>query len=263
MPLFMIAKQCAFALCLILLAGVFVAAQAGETVTYKDGNQTLSGFWAHSQCRGMPRATVLVVHQWKGLGQHEKEHADMLAKECYNAFAVDMYGENIRPKTDEEAAKEAGKYKSDPVLARHRMQVALDFVKTQPDVLPGRIAAIGYCFGGMMALELARSGADIGAVVSFHGSLGTQKKAGSGEIKAKIMAHHGDADPYVNAQEVADFEDEMRSAKADWQLLRYADAVHAFTDRGVGTDPSKGVAYNEKADRRSWAYTLDFLQQVF
>lgn len=246
-----------------LVLGILNAAYAGQAISYKDGKETMSGYWAHSECRGMPRATVLIVHQWKGLGQSEQERADMLARACYNAFAVDVYGEAVRPKTDEDAAKESAKYKTNPELARHRMKVALEVAKEQPDVYDGRIAVMGYCFGGYMALEMARAGENVAAAISFHGSLATQEKAKPGAIKAKVLVHHGDADPYVKTPEVDEFQEEMRAAKVDWQLVRYANAVHAFTDKHVGSDPSKGVAYNEKADRRSWGYTLDFLDQTF
>ena len=248
---------------ILLWCAMSQPAFAGETITYKDGDTTLAGYWARSECRGLPRATVLVVHQWKGPGQMEQERANMLAKACYNAFVVDVYGERVRPKTDEEAGAEATKYKTNPDLARGRMMAALKTVKDMPDVVPDRIAVMGYCFGGTMALEMARSGAPVKAVVSFHGGLSTAKPAEAGAIRARLMVHHGDADPLVPPAEVDAFQDEMRAAKADWHLIRYANAVHAFTHRTAGNKPESGVAYNDKADRRSWAYTLDFFDQTF
>ncbi len=188
----------------------------------------------------------------------------MLSDECYNAFAVDVYGQGIRPSSQEGAKAESSKYKSNPNLARGRMQSAVSFVKTLPNVSENNIAALGYCFGGTMVLELARSGTDIDGVISFHGGLSTEAPAKSDDsISTSILVHHGDADPYVKPEEVSAFKDEMRAVDADWHFVSYADAVHAFTEEKSGDDPSDGVAYNAKADKRSWAYTLDFLEDIF
>ncbi len=252
-----------------ILAAAFLmfpaAAQAGETVAYKDGDVDLEGYWAPSTCKeGAPAPVVLVVHQWKGLGSYEKGRADMLAGECYNAFAVDMYGKGIRPVNNDDAGKEATKYKSDSALARKRITAALDYAKTRPGIDASKIAVIGYCFGGTMALELARSGADIDGAVSFHGALATPAPVKEpGVIKASVQVHHGADDPMVPPEEVRGFLDEMNAANADWMVTKYAHAVHSFTEKEAGDDPSKGVAYNEKADKRSWSATLDFLKEIF
>ena len=187
----------------------------------------------------------------------------MLAAQCYNAFAVDMYGKGIRPGNYDEAGAQAGKYKSDPALARRRIKAALDYVRTRTDINPARIGVIGYCFGGSMALELARSGADINSVISFHGGLSTPAPATKpGSIKAAIQIHHGAADPHVPPDEVAAFKAEMTAADADWSMTQYPGAVHAFTQKSAGNDPSTGVAYNAEADRLSWAAALDFLRET-
>lgn len=242
------------------------SAFAGETMIYKDGETELEGYWQPSACpvdKSAPRPTVLIVHQWMGLTDNEKMRADLLSKQCYNAFAVDMYGKGIRPANTDEAGRQATIYKSDPVLARKRITAALDFAKTLPGVDQNNIAVIGYCFGGTIALELARSGADVKGAVSFHGGLGTKAPAQTGAIKSSIQVHHGADDPLVPPEEVKTFIDEMNAAKADWAMTHYAHAVHAFTQKEAGDDPSKGVAYNEKADKRSWASTLDFLKEIF
>lgn len=248
-----------------ILAFVNFPAIAGETMTYKDGDTVLEGYLASPDMTKFEgnRPTILVIHQWKGLGDYEKKRADMLADLGYIAFAVDMYGQNIRPDTQEAAKIESDKYKSNPELGRQRINATLNFVQTLPNVDMTKMAAIGYCFGGTMALELARSGADINAIVSFHGGLATKQSADPDTVKASVQAHHGAIDPYVSDDEVNNFKDEMNNANVDWHFISYADAVHAFTEIEAGNDPSKGAAYNEKADKRSWAYTLDFLNMTF
>lgn len=243
-------------------AFVAVSAPAGEIVTYQDGDTLLEGYWAPALC-GAPQApVVMIVHQWKGAGAYEKRRADMLAEKCYHAFVVDMYGKDVRPQTPQEAGAEAGKYKNDPALARRRLQAALEYARGRENVNKDRIAVIGYCFGGTMALELARSGADIDAAVSFHGGLASKAPVtGKGMVKAAIQVHHGAADPHVPPAEVDGFVREMDGAGADWMLSSYAHAVHAFTEKEAGNDPSKGAAYDEKADKRSWEGTLAFLAE--
>lgn len=238
-------------------------AMAGEVVAYTHDGTTLEGYVATPKAGEGPYPTVLVAHQWKGLGEYEKQRADMLADLGYVAFAVDVYGQGVRPETVELAAKESTIYKDDPVLARGRMNAALEYARSLPQVDKDKIAAMGYCFGGTMVLELARSGADIDGVVSFHGGLATKAAAGKGDIKSSVFVHHGAVDPYVKDDEVATFKEEMKTSNADWQFISYADAVHAFTEKASGDDASTGVAYNEKADKRSWAYTLEFFKELF
>lgn len=236
-------------------------AMAGEIVNYKDGDVELEGYLARTSAKNAP--VVLVIHQWKGLSDNERMRADMLASLGYNALAIDVYGKGIRPQTVEAAGAEATKYKSDPVLARKRVTAALDYARTLQGMDTSRIAAIGYCFGGTMALELARSGADIKSVISFHGGLGTKAPVTkAGVIKASVAAHHGADDTYVPPAEVETFIAEMNTAKADWVFTSYAGSVHAFTQKESGNDPSQGIAYNEKADRRSWASAVNFLKET-
>jgi dienelactone hydrolase len=206
---------------------------------------------------------VLVVHQWKGLSDYEKKRAEMLAHLGYNVFAADIYGKGIRPQTPQAAGAEAGKYKNDRALLRARVRAGLDVLMNQELTDPKRVAAIGYCFGGTTVLELARSGADIAGVVSFHGGLSSSTPGDAKSIKAKVLALHGADDPNVPPTEVAAFEDEMRQGGVDWQLIAYGGAVHAFTDWNAGSDNSKGVAYNERADRRSWEAMKQFFAEIF
>ena len=240
-------------------------AHGGEAVIYQHEDTTLEGYLAYPDPEEFQnkRPAVLIAHQWKGLGGYEKRRADMLADLGYIAFALDVYGQGIRPATTKAASAESSKYKDNPDLARERMMAALDHVRGINNVDVEDIAVIGYCFGGTMALELARAGADIDAAVSFHGGLATQEEAEEGKVKAAIQIHHGADDPYVEEDEVEDFREEMNEAQADWHIISYADTVHSFTEKEAGNNPKSGVAYNAKADQRSWAYTLEFLEQVF
>jgi dienelactone hydrolase len=234
-----------------------------KTVEYKQADTVLEGLSVYDEAVQGKRPAILVVHQWKGLGEYEKKRAEMLARLGYNVFAVDIYGKGIRPQSPQAAAAEAGKYKSDRSLLRARVRAGLDMLARNELTDPNRIAAIGYCFGGMGVLELARSGAEIAGVVTFHGALNTPTPADAKNIKAKVLALHGADDPNVPPQEVQAFEDEMRQGKVDWQLIAYGGAVHSFTDWNAGSDNSKGVAYHERADRRSWEAMKQFFAELF
>ena len=234
-----------------------------QTVEYKQGDATLEGALVHDTTVTGKRPGVLVVHQWKGLGDYERKRAEMLARLGYNVFCVDIYGQGIRPDNPKDASAEAGKYKSNRLLLRARVNAGLDVLRKHEFTDPKRIAAIGYCFGGTTVIELARSGADITGVVSFHGALDSPNPADGKNIRCKVLALHGADDPFVPAPDVAAFEQEMRQARADWQLVKYGGAVHSFTDWTAGNDNSKGVAYNEQADRRSWQAMKDFFVEIF
>jgi dienelactone hydrolase len=205
---------------------------------------------------------VLVVHEWWGLNDFAKDRARELAKEGYVAFAVDMYGKGTVTKDPKAAGELAGKLKGDRKLMRRRIVAGLNAAKANPCVDPSRVAAIGYCFGGTAVLELARSGADIAGVVSFHGGLDTPDPQDAKNIKCKVLVLTGADDKSVPASQVAAFEDEMRQAKVDYQVVIYGGAVHGFTNPANGDDPSKNVAYNEKADKRSWQAMKDFFGEA-
>ena len=249
-----------------LLALVSVSAFSAiktEVIEYKDGDATLEGFLAYDDNQKEPRPGVLIIHDWTGLQDYAKERTKMLAELGYVAFAADVYGKGVRPTDPKECAVMSGKYKSDLPLLRRRVSLGFDQLKKQKRVQPDKIAAIGYCFGGTSVLELARSGANVKGVVSFHGGLATTLPAKAGEIKAKVLACHGDADPFVKPAEVAAFKEEMASAKADLKFVAYPGAVHSFTKKEAGNDPSKGQAYNEKADKESWAEMKKFFKEIF
>jgi len=249
----------------ILTLGCALGAGAAihtETIEYKHGDTTLEGHLAYDDAVKGPRPAVLIVHQWKGLGDYEKKRAGMLAQLGYAAFAVDIYGKGIRPKTPQDAGAEAGKYKSDRALLRARVNAGLDTLRKRPNVDSKRIAAIGYCFGGTTAIELARSGADIAGVVSFHGALDSPTPEDGKHIKCKVLALHGADDPFVPARDVAAFEDEMRGAGVDWQLIQYGGAVHSFTDWNADGS-MKGAKYDERTDKRSWEDMKQFFAEIF
>lgn len=235
-----------------------------ETVLYKHGDTMLEGYLAAPATpESVKRPGVLVVHDWTGLGPYAKMRADQLAAAGYVAFAIDMYGVGVRPVSQEESAKQAGIYRADRALMRGRAKAGLDWLRAQEFVDTDRIAVIGYCFGGGVALELARSGAPLSGVVTFHGSLDTPSPADAANIKARILVLHGADDPYVPPEQVAGFIKEMRDAGVDWQLVQYGGAVHGFSDAKAGNDTKSGFAYDARADRRSWAAMRAFFDEIF
>ena len=234
-----------------------------ETVEYKQGDATLEGFVAYDDAIQGKRPAVLVVHQWMGLTDYEKHRAEMLAQLGYVAFCADIYGKGVRPQNTAEAGAQAGKYKSDRQLLRARVNAGLEALRQQPLVDSKRIAAIGYCFGGTTVLDLARSGADVAGVVSFHGGLDAPNPDDGKNIKCKVLVCHGADDPFSSPQDIAALENEMRKGGVDWQLIKYGGAVHSFTQPMAGNDNSKGAAYNEKADKRSWEEMKRFFAEIF
>jgi dienelactone hydrolase len=256
-------KELIFALLALACAGTVRAAIHIETVEYKQGATTLEGFVAYDDAIKGLRPGVLVVHQWLGLTDYEKHRAEMLAQLGYVAFCADIYGKGIRPQNTTDAGTEATKYKSDRTLLRARVNAALDVLKKNELVDSERVAAIGYCFGGTTVIELARSGANIAGIVSFHGGLDSPTPADGKNIKCKVLICHGADDPFEKPADLAAFEDEMRQAKVDWTLIKFGGAVHSFTQPMAGNDNSKGAAYNEKADRRSWAAMKMFFAGIF
>lgn len=249
----------------VLLSALPLGAEIVEkTVEYSHGDVTLEGFHSYDDEVEGKRPSILIIHQWTGLTDYEKMRARMLADMGYNVFAADIYGKGIRPQPPA-AGNEAGKYKGDRELYRARMLAGLEILKADERTDETRIAAIGYCFGGTGVLELARAGTDIAGVVSFHGGLGTSSgmEAKKADLKAKVLCLHGAVDPFVPAEEVAAFQAEMTAAKADWQMVSYGGAVHAFTQKFAGDDTSKGAAYDAKADARSWKDMQQFFAEIF
>jgi len=234
-----------------------------ETVEYAHGDVVLEGVLAFDDAAAGPRPGVIVVHEWKGLGPYAVRRAEQLAQLGYIALAADMYGKGVRAKDHTEAAALSGIYRNDRTLMRERITAALDTLRRHPLADPHRIAAIGYCFGGTSVLELARSGADVVGVVSFHGALDTPDQADDRNIKGRVLVLTGGADPHVLPEQVAAFEREMKDAGVDYRVVVYEGAVHSFTVPEAGNDPSTGAAYDAEADQRSWEAMREFLQELF
>lgn len=234
-----------------------------QVVEYKHGNTVLEGYLAYDDAVQGKRPGVLVVHEWTGLGDYVKRRAEQLAKLGYVAFAIDMYGKGIRPTNPKDAAAQATIYRSNRSLMRDRAKAGLAVLQQNSLTDPGRIAAIGYCFGGGTVLELARSGAPVAGVVSFHGNLDTPNSADAQNIKGKVLILHGASDPNVPPTQVAAFEKEMTDAGVDWQMVSYGGVVHSFTNPDAGNDKSKGVAYDAAADQRSFAAMQQFFAEIF
>ncbi|MBC7692901.1 MAG: dienelactone hydrolase family protein [Methylotenera sp.] len=246
-----------------ILATPFTSSAAikTEVVQYKHGDATLEGFLAYDDSIKQAPG-ILVVHEWMGLGDYVKDRAKQFAKMGYVAFAADLYGKGVRPKDQKEAGEFAGKYKANRPLLRARTQAGLDTLKKNSHVNPNKLIALGYCFGGTAALELARSGAPLMATVTFHGGLDTPTPQDAKNIKGRVLVLAGGSDPYVPAEQVAAFQDEMKKANVDWQMNQYGGAVHSFTVPTAGNDPSKGAAYNAVADRRSFEDFKVFLSEL-
>jgi dienelactone hydrolase len=242
-----------------------------ETIEHKQGDSVQKSYLAVDDAAPLPagsvgkqRPGVLVVPEWWGLNDYAKFRADELAKLGYVALAVDVYGNGDNSPDPKFAGQWAGKYKNDRALLRLRLNSALDVLAKRADVAPGKIAAIGYCFGGMCAIEMARAGSGVACVVSFHGSLDADSKVEDvNPIKAKVLVCHGAADPYEPPAQIADFQTEMNTHGADWHMVIYANAMHGFTNRNNATTTMKGVNYDEKADARSWREMRSFFDEVF
>jgi len=250
---------------LFLAAACAVSAQAKlitKTVEYQQGGTTLEGYLAYDDALSGPRPGVLVVHQWMGLTDYEQNRAVMLAHLGYVAFCADIYGKGIRPQSIQEAGTEATKYKTNRTLLRLRVNAGLEELKKCGPVDTKRIAAIGYCFGGTTVIELARSGAELNGIVSFHGGLDSPTPADGKTIKCKVLVCHGADDPFEKPEDLAAFEKEMRDAGVDWRLIKYGGAVHSFT-QPMADGSLPGAKYNARADKRSWADMMSFFTEIF
>jgi len=211
---------------------------------------------------GAPRPGVLICHAWAGRSPFEEDKAKALAELGYAGIAIDLYGKGVLGSSAEENQALMTPFIEDREMMRSRLLAIIDVVKEQPEVDPEQIAAIGFCFGGLCVLNIARAGADIKGVVSFHGLLGKPGNRAGAKIKSKLLVLHGWDDPMVPPDDVVAFAKEMTDAGADWQLHAYGGTMHAFTNPEAN-DPGFGTVYNADADRRSWQAMTNFLAEIF
>jgi dienelactone hydrolase len=252
-------------LVIILITLLAAAAQAGvvsQPVQYNHQGTVLEGYLAYSDSLQGQRPGILVVHEWWGLNDYVKSRVDRLAQLGYVAFALDMYGKGVWTTKPAEAKKLSGHLQGTPLL-RTRAQAGLDILKRNNRVDPGKVAAIGYCFGGTTVIELAYSGADIAGIVSFHGGLTAAQPEDYSRIKARFLICHGASDSFIPAQAIEAFQEGLNKAGADWQMISFGGAVHSFTNPDADKVGINGIAYNKAADERSWVYMQQFFKEIF
>ena len=233
-------------------------------VDYRHGAVNLRGYLAFDETAAERRPGVLVFHEGLGLGDFAMARARMLAELGYVAFAADMFGDRRQARNLQEVAKLVGDLRDEPQMLRARGRAALAKLAALPQVDASRIGAIGFCFGGSVVLELARDGADLKAVVSFHGVLATRTPAVSGNVKASVLVCTGADDPLAPPEQIKAFEDEMRAADVrDWQVISYGNTLHGFTNPAADGSMLRTALYSEQADRRAWASMRSLFNEVF
>ena len=251
------------AACLAL--GLVANAQAAiklEPVEYKQGGVSFRGQIAYDDAAKDKRPGVIVVHEWWGLNDFAKRAAESVAQLGYVALAVDMYGKGKVTKNPQEAGAWAGQVRGTPLM-RERARAGLEVLAKNELADPKRLAAMGFCFGGTTVLELAYSGADVRGVVSFHGGLAAPKPEDLKHIKASFLVLHGADDPHVKPEDIAAFQEGMRQAKADWQMVLFGGAVHSFTNPEATGLNMPGVAYDAKTAARAFQCMEFFFKEIF
>jgi dienelactone hydrolase len=257
------------AIALILMTAGQISADInvkGKTVDYSVNGVVMKGYLAYDKNIKGKRPGVLVVHEWWGLNDYARKRARMLAKLGYAALAVDMYGDGKQALHPDDAGKFSSELMKNFDVAKSRFIAAMDFLKQQPVVDPGQIAAIGYCFGGGVVLNMARQGVDLKGVASFHGGLTAVKPAQPGSVKAKILVLHGADDKFTTPEQIEAFKQEMKTAGADYKFISYPGAMHSFTNPDADAYGKKfnlPLAYNAAADKRSWNELKGFLKKIF
>jgi dienelactone hydrolase len=250
----------------LAVSAVAQAAVQGKEVSYMADGTTLKGYVAYDDAFKGKRPAVLVVHEWWGHNEYARKRARMLAKLGYTALAVDMYGDGKQAHHPDDAGKFATEVSKNMPMAMARFEAGMNLLRKEKTVDAGKLAAIGYCFGGGVVLNMARQGEDLKGVLSFHGSLGTDSPAQPGKIKARIISFSGEADPMIGADSVAAFKKEMDAAGANYRVVTYPGAQHSFTNPDadkLGKKFKLPLAYNEKADKDSWKQATAFLREIF
>ena len=232
-------------------------------IEYRQDGTVLQGFVAWDDAVRGKRPGVLVVHEWWGHNEHARNQARRLAEAGYVGFALDMFGKGKVTTHPQEAQAFVSEATKDPAVLAKRFNAALEQLKRDPHVDPRRIAAIGYCFGGAVVLDMARAGADLAAVVTLHGALATKTPAQPGKVKARVLVLAGDADPFVPPEQVEAFKQEMQTAGARFEVVTFPGAKHGFTNPDAGKYGMDALAYNADADRQSWAAMLKLFKEVF
>jgi len=232
--------------------------------TAADGTR-LVGYHAWDDAISGPRPGVIVVHEWWGLNDYAKRRARDLAALGYSALAVDMYGDGRNTQHPDDAKAFMNAALADPAIPKARFQAGLDLLKAQPQTDPARLAAIGYCFGGKVVLDMARQGLPLAAVVSFHGALVTATPATPGSVKAKVLVEHGAADSFITPEQIAAFKAEMDQAGADYRFVELPGAKHGFSNPDADAHKGHGLdlGYSKEADEQSWADMQALFKQVF
>jgi dienelactone hydrolase len=252
---------------LLLLGAIGLRADiVTRSIDYTADGVTLKGYLAYDKDVTGKRPGILVVHEWWGHNEYSRKRAEMLAELGYVALAVDMYGDGKKASHPDDAGKFSSEIMKNMPVMKARFLAALDLLKQDSHVDAKQIGAIGYCFGGGVVLSMARSGAELSGVVSFHGGLGTSTPAEKGKVKARILVCNGAADKFISADDVKAFEKEMTSAGADYKIISYEGAMHSFTNPGsteAGKKFNLPLAYNEAADKQSWKDMQEFFNGIF
>jgi dienelactone hydrolase len=247
--------------CVVALTSVGAKADiVAQSVVYEIAGQPYEGYFAINEGFGEAQPLVLLVHDWDGVGEYEQRRVQMLAERGYAAFAVDVYGQGVRPETPEESQAQSGRLYSDRDTLRQRLTAGLAQAQRMSGVDPERVVAIGYCFGGAAVLELARSGAPLDGFVSFHGGLETPNGQDYSEVEGPILILHGGEDPIAPMTQVATLAEELNEAGASYDMEIYGGAQHAFT---VWSADQEGTRYDAQADIKSWDALLRFLDRSF
>lgn len=259
-------KRILISFALLCLSASALAAVQGKEISYTADGTTLKGWIAYDDAAKGKRPAVLVVHEWWGLNAYARKRANMLAESGYVALAVDMYGDGRQAQHPDEAGKFVSEIAKNRPVAKARFEAAMDLLRKQQNVDAGKLAAIGYCFGGGVVLNMAREGADLKGVAAFHGGLATDTPAQSGKVKARVRVFTGADDKMIPAAQVEGFKQEMEAAGVDYKVVSYPGAMHSFTNPDadeLGKKFNMPIAYNAAADRDSWERLQSFLRTIF
>ena len=252
---------------LSLLISVNVHAEIiTKEIDYKEGDTTMKGMLAYDDEVKGKLPGVLIVHEWWGHNKHARDKAKMLAEEGYVAFAVDMYGDRKNADHPDDAGKFSSVVAGNMSLAKARFEAAIETLKGQANVEGDKLAAMGYCFGGGVVLNMARMGVELKGVSSFHGSIGTDSPARKGDIKTSVRVFNGAADPFVKASQITELKTEMSNAGVDFEFVNYPGVKHSFTNPdadAIGKKFGLPLEYNADADKNSWQKNLEFFKEIF